>query len=265
MPSRPENNINHPLKNPMGLTIHYQLQHAGTVRTARSLVQQLHRAAQDLPFKKVSAITELAGEACDFKKRETEDPLRWMLIQCEGDVRLDEHSWLSVPASRMIAFEAWPGDGCEVANIGLCQYPGTVEHQGKRKRTHLGGWRWSSFCKTQYASDPQFGGVPNFIRCHLSVIALLDQAKALGCLAEVSDEGDFWEQRDVQALVPEIESWNGMLAAFAGQLKDALGDGVQAPITEYPNFEHLEQAGLAELPPESAQLAKLIQQVVKRP
>jgi len=95
-------------------------------------------------------------------------------------------------------------------------------------------------------------------------VALLDKAKELGCLDEVYDEGKFWEGRDVKALVPEIASWNSMIAAFAGQLKDTLGDGVVSPITQYRNFEQLELAGQSTLTPETAQLAKLIQQVVKK-
>ena len=34
-----------------------------------------------------------------------------------------------------------------------------------------------------------------------------------------------------------------MIAAQAGQLKDLLGDKVEAPITEFPDFEHLEARG----------------------
>ncbi len=29
--------------------------------------------------------------------------------------------------------------------------------------TKLAGWYWGSFCKTQYASDPECGGIPNFL------------------------------------------------------------------------------------------------------
>ncbi len=105
----------------------------------------------------------------------------------------------------------------------------------------------------------------NFIRCHLLVVAMLDQAKELGVLERVSDEGGFWEQRNVKALAEEVGSWNGMIAAFAGKLKDALGDdGVKSPITEFKNFEQLEQAGQSELPPQADQLVRLIKRVTKQ-
>ncbi|MCX6896787.1 MAG: hypothetical protein NTZ16_15110 [Verrucomicrobia bacterium] len=249
----------------MGLTIHYKLKHAGNETAARRLIEQLHQAAQDLPFKEVQDIVDLTGEACKFDNHDKESPLRWLLIQADASLKLDEHSWLGVPPTRIIAFETWPGEGCEAANFGLCQYPATIEHQGKIIRTKMSGWRWSSFCKTQYASDPACGGVENFLRCHLLVVALLDKAKELGCLDEAYDEGKFWENRDVKALVPEIESWNGMIAAFAGQLKDTLGEGVESPITNYSNFEQLELAGQSTLSPQTAELAKLIQQVLKKP
>jgi hypothetical protein len=249
----------------MGLTIHYHLKHAGDEKSARTLIGQLYSAAQDLPFKELQDIVDLQGEACKFDNYEKESPLRWLLIQAEATLTLDEHSWLGVPPTRIIAFETWPGEGCEAANFGLCQYPATIEQQGKRIRTKMNGWRWRSFCKTQYASDPACGGIENFLRCHLLVVALLDRAKALGCLDSVSDESHFWDNRDVMALVPEIESWNSLIAAFAGQLKDVVGDGVVAPITQYSNFEQLELAGQNQLTPQTAQLAKLIQQVLKKP
>jgi hypothetical protein len=108
---------------------------------------------------------------------------------------------------------------------------------------------------------PKLRGIQNFLRCHFTVIAMLDKAKEMGCLAEAYDEGKFWENRDVEALVKEIGSWNQMIAAFGGRLKDVLGGGVEMPIAEYPNFEQLELAGQSQLPPQIEQLAQLIKQV----
>jgi hypothetical protein len=51
------------------------------------------------------------------------------------------------------------------------------------------GWSWGLFCKTQYASNPDLGGVESFVCCPLSVIRLLDYARELGILGEVSNEG----------------------------------------------------------------------------
>ena len=116
----------------------------------------------------------------------------------------------------------------------------------RRIRTGLSGWCWSSFCKTQYASNPDCGGVENFLRCHLSVVRLLDHAKSLGVLADVSDESDYWEHRDIKALVEEVGEWNTMIAGLAGQLRDLIGDNVQSEIAKFPNFEHLEADGRAD-------------------
>ena len=255
----------------MGLTLHYKLKAKGSDAQARKLVEQLHQAAHDLPFKEVGELVDLSGHECDYNQRDKDDPLRWLLIQAQGSVSLahlpgeSEYSSCRVSPTRMIAFTAWPGEGCEESNFGLCQYPAEIvdPRHGKLK-TKLSGWHWSSFVKTQYSSDPRCGGVPNFLRCHLTVIALLDRARQLGCLDSVSDEGGFWEQRKVEALVKEIGSWNEMIAAFGGRLKDVLGDGVVMPIGEYPNFEQLEHAGQTQLPPGIEQLVQLIKQVSQK-
>ena len=54
---------------------------------------------------------------------------------------------------------------------------------------------------------------------------------------------DFWEKRDVRALAEEVGQWNEMIAAFAGKLKDQFGGDLEAPITDYSDFEHLEARG----------------------
>lgn len=69
---------------------------------------------------------------------------------------------------------------------------------------------------------------------------MLDHAKALGILDEVSDEGDFWDNRNCIKLALEVGEWNEMLAGFVGQLKDQLGGGFDAAITSFPDFEILE-------------------------
>jgi hypothetical protein len=246
----------------MGLTIHYTLQsNVRNVRQARELVKNLRQRALDLPFERVEDLIELAGEDCDYNRLERDEPHRWLLIQASEHIEQPTRNGYSysfqVLPTHLIAFETSPGKGCEQANFGLCRYPATISVEGeeeyvygkgfikpkRRIKTGLSGWHWSSFCKTQYASNPQCGGVENFLRCHLTVVTLLDHAQRLGILQHVSDEGDYWEKRDVKALAQEVGQWNEMIASFAGQLKDALGENVESAISRFPNFEHLEAKG----------------------
>jgi len=246
----------------MGLTIHYSLRSGmRSPKKARKLVAHLRGRALDLPFDRVGEIVELTGTACDFEKTDPESTHRWLLIQAGQYVdRPAEHGGTysyNVAPTHLIAFETQPGDGCEQANFGLCRYPAFIEIQEepryvwgqgfvrrkRRLRTKLSGWYWSSFCKTQYASDPRAGGTANFLKCHLAVVRMLDSAKELGILDNVSDEGHFWEKRDVRALAEEVGTWNEMIAAAFGKLKDQLGPEVVSPISTFPDFEHLEARG----------------------
>jgi hypothetical protein len=130
------------------------------------------------------------------------------------------------------------------------------------------GWSWSSFCKTQYASDPACGGVANFLRCHVSVITLLERiAKIDGVSVRIDDEGKYGSSTysddykeasaaglkptyrrhkgrySPAALVKELGEWNEAIAALSGSLTDALGGNgmtLAAPIKNFANFEALE-------------------------
>ncbi len=258
----------------MGLTIHYQLASTGDEARARELVQQLRQAALDLPFEHTGEIVEFRGGECDWKERAEDDPWRWLLIQARTDIALPvtpaERSRgvrreMDVLPQHVIAFETEPGAGCEPANFGLCQYPRTVSHPEFGKlQTKLQGWSWDSFCKTHYASDPRCGGLPNFLRCHLSVVALLDEVEKLRVLRKVSDEGEFWETRSLERLTQEVGEQSAMLASLFGALKDTWGkasDGagaVEAPIAAYPDFEHLEAAGQRLLPEQLKTMLKAL-------
>ena len=97
----------------------------------------------------------------------------------------------------------------------------------------------------------------------MGVVALLDEAKKLGVLGEVSDEGDFWETRSLERLTKEIGDQSAMLAGFLGALKDAMGQTpgagtVEAPIAAYPNFEHLEAEGQRLLPEQLKAMLKAL-------
>ncbi len=55
-----------------------------------------------------------------------------------------------------------------------------------------------------------------------------------------------WEDGDVKALVETVGGWNRHIAGIVGQFKDQLGGKFVAPISEFPNFEHLEVEGRRE-------------------
>jgi hypothetical protein len=169
----------------MGLTIHYTLQSAVTSpEKAKRLVEQLRQAALDLAMSEVSEVMEFSGAACDFQTAHDEH-LRWLLVQSRRMTSVGKTYRLVVP-TRAFAFSAWPGEGCEVANLGLAVYPDSVATENGTVGTGLSGWLWQSFCKTQYASNPDDGGMANFVRCHVTLVRLLDYAKTMGILEAVN-------------------------------------------------------------------------------
>jgi hypothetical protein len=235
----------------MGLTIQYSLRSATRYNDdARQRVEQLRQRALDLPFQRVGDLIDLAGEACDYERRERDDPHRWLLIQAHEPIQREGYVYHVAP-TRLFAFSTSPGEGAEPANFGLCRYPRfVIGHDGRRVRTGLpSGWYWSSFCKTQYASNPSLGGTQQFLRCHLAVIRMLDHARYLNVLHEVCDEGGYWDGRDVKALVEEVAEWNSMIAGFVGQMTDQIGEDrreAMSEIAKFPNFENLEAKGRAD-------------------
>jgi hypothetical protein len=230
----------------MGLTIHYDLKTSHSKpQDVRKLVEAIRQHALDLPFKEVGEVQQFDGQDTGWDRKD--DPDRWLKIQSAGHVS-NNRSHYTIPATNIVALSTWPGEGCEPANFGFCKYPAYFKTDKGRKATKLNGWRWHSFCKTQYASDPKCGGGENFLRCHLSVIKLLDFIKQTGLVGvEVSDESDYWTHRDVKKLAQEVGEWNEMIAGLASELRteaEAHGKSIEAPITGFPNFEHLEAKGL---------------------
>jgi hypothetical protein len=206
----------------MGLTIHYTLNvSARTPRQASRLVNQLRQAASDLPFDEVGPLIDFTASPGQ------EDDYPAGLFHATPFVSRGDR-WKQLQPKQLFAFRIHPAAGCETAEFGLGRYP------------RCPGWSWQAFCKTQYASAPHHGGPQNFLRCHCGLITLLDRAAALGFSVTVQDEGNYFSDRDIPALLREIGQWNEMIAGLGGSLKDALGEGVASPIFNYSNFEHLE-------------------------
>jgi hypothetical protein len=212
----------------MGLTIHYELKlPAWPAGHIKKQVELLRQKCLDLPFEKVFETKEFKGKACDYEQYPRESDLRWFLVMASHGQKVPTH---------VIGFDALVGQGCESLDLAF------TKEVGK-------SWTASGFCKTQYASNPDCGGVANFLKCHMLVIKVMDIAKELGFTVEVSDEGNYWEARDVKKLAEEVGEWNTMIAGLAGALTDAFGkkgDRVESEITKYPNYEHLEAVGAGE-------------------
>jgi hypothetical protein len=229
----------------MGLTIHYRITApAGlSARQASALVRALHDDAQFLidegritrvlPIS--SAPEDLASHACAWKAL----PHPEFPDTSVGQAITPEAGWI---------FPAEIGADCELLWLGLCRYPSHVEVQGRRRATGLGSrWRFSGFCKTQYAS---LHGWEHFERCHLAALALLTHCtRAVGLHVRINDEGGYWPHRDFAALRANLDNMNGIVAAFAGAAKDAADDTgagpVESPIFAHPQFERLEAEGLS--------------------
>lgn len=228
----------------MGLTIHYDLKtDLKNAKDVRQLVEAIRQHALDLPFAEVGEVKEFKGAEATFE--DCDDPDRFLKL-ASALVVPDGLKLHGIPASHIIAFLTMPGEGSDPAIFGFCKYPSQATlPSGKKMATEKEGWCRSAFCKTQYASDPKCGGVENFLRCHLAIVKLLDFITATSlATVEVVDEGSYWTNRNVEALAKEIGKWNEIVAAAIGAFRDSVeGKMIEAPITAFPNFEHLEAKG----------------------
>jgi hypothetical protein len=131
-----------------------------------------------------------------------------------------------------------PGDRCEAATFGLAWVPPTDE-DANRLHDEPYIWHWHTVCKTQYASVVSD---EHLIRCHTSLVALLDHAPTLGFDVTVRDETHYWETRDTNRLLAEVGEMNRIVARVAGALHDAIGEQayVGGAIFEHREFEELE-------------------------
>ena len=94
------------------------------------------------------------------------------------------------------------GDQLEDVRIhNYCAAGHSILH--RVRRPHLAMHR-ACLLGSMHAARPEVGGAVHFLQCHLAVIGVLDAAKALGFAVDVVDEGDYWEQRDPDALAHQV-------------------------------------------------------------
>lgn len=224
----------------MGLSINYRLR--GPARATEARIRKLVGAmrARAVAMKRAGRV--VAAGPIEAGAKELFWLNEWLQIQ------VDEHTvrGVQVPALRGQVFTVTLGEGSESLQLGLCEYPTRVRDPVTGRVRVVGdtGWRLSGACKTQYAS---LQGWENFFRCHRAAVDLLAGLGDLGLKVEISDEGEYWPRRDEAGLRRKMEQYNGLVAAFAGRLKDASEDGdsaaVQSPIFAHPQFERIEAEG----------------------
>ena len=234
----------------MGLTIHYKL--SVTKNLSSAVVCELAERTA-LYARKIRC-----AEVGEVLRADGDEKLAPLFVQvgkpedcCFGNVA-PKRGWL---------VEVWPGEGCESATFGLCQYPRRIPFRAGSVSTGFeGGWLLKGFCKTQYAGEH---GWEHFLKCHRQIISLLDFWRDLGVSVEVTDEGEYWETRSVEKLKSKLQQYDGLIAAMGGMLKDLPGESggnlkVESPIFDYAHFERLEHEGRQEFGSQVEQLRKTV-------
>jgi hypothetical protein len=227
----------------MGLAISDTLSLAdASPEEARRRIVALHQGAARLELPELGPLIELQGEG--ICRTDADDPL---FCVKQGAMSLEDYDAFfrnreAIPSCRqLVGFAAFPGEGCHHCSFGLA-----IHAEGSQQ------WQWYDFCKTQYASSPENGGIAHFICCHQRVLTLLDLCDELGILASACDPSGYRDHRNLNQLVSCVSDSNMFTAAAIGGLKDPLetrGYSTEAPILERTDFEHLEAQGRLRTPP----------------
>ncbi len=191
-----------------------------------------------LPFERVSPRVEfLDAEGVALKSGRSASI--WGALHVSVPGKPQEYD--RIEATETASFVVWPGRGCETGWFGLARHP----QDDPRAREETGGnWYGGGFAKTLYAAHPGAGGSAHFLKCHLGLVAVLDEARRLGFEARVTDDGDYWADRDVAALLENLHQAERRVARIVGRLTDLMADGIDgtvlAPMRSRPEFERVE-------------------------
>lgn len=247
----------------MGLTLHYTLALPGSTSSAgvRRRLDDLRRRAAALKSGRVDEeLMEFEGSSArKFPLGGLSVPV---VYNAAGRPRVamnidESETWDWVEPEDIALFRVH-FEGAETAFFGVARFPETFPCRTSDRRATvalpvprtLGRWYSEWACKTQYAADPRCGGRENFLRAHLTLIAVLDAARELGFELTVSDEGGYWESRSIPVLLGELDRMDRLVAGFAGFLKDRLGKdmrgSLEGPILARPDFENLEARATAD-------------------
>jgi hypothetical protein len=179
----------------VGLTISYSLGLTyASIEQAREKITRLHHHASDLPLMELGDVTELEGAACCFEEEDPHLNLKYGALRLEGIAHnLDQHI-PETKCTKLIGFNVFPGNGCSGTSFGLATYSEAPT-----------SWQWHAYCKTQYASNPEYGGIENFLKSHVSVLKILEFAQQLGILASPRRQ----THRDIGKIVI-WKHWSGM-------------------------------------------------------
>jgi hypothetical protein len=233
----------------MGLTIHYELSVSANLKVAvvRELVQRVAQYAEKIACAEVGEVQRATGDGTHAG----------LFVQAG---RPEDCCFGIVPPKHGWVVEVWPGEGCESATFGLCQYARRVlSSTGEVPTGFDAGWLLKSRCKTQYAGEH---GWKHFLKCHKQVISLLGFWRHLGVQVKVNDEGGYWEARSEEALKERLGLYDGLVAAAAGMFKDASDASdsafsLESPIFDYAHFERLEHEGRERFGRPLAELQKM--------
>lgn len=215
----------------MGLTIHWNLKYKGTQASVliklyllKTTVASILPKVKQEPLWKLDYSINFNDEKENIKQagKEYAETYRWAKIQlAPRDVIKDRTYYPPKDYNQYRGYVVrfWVGAGCEPTNIGL------ISCDNK-------DWIGHGFSKTQYAE--------HFLQAHLSVIKILDVCKALDILKEVSDEGEYWESRDLKKLAKEINASTVMIESLSKTLKSKWNKSVVvSSIDKSKNYLHV--------------------------
>lgn len=221
----------------MGLHLNYELRLPGATPSAeitRKLLE-LRAFALELPFRSVSELYQPGLDASGA----SQDVLESLRFSASIVARPYPHDQppLIGDARTVQGFFVHPGERCETASYAFMR---RAAEDGRHRE-----WFWHCSCKTQYASVVSDR---HLVTCHTGLVRLLDRARSLGVDLVVRDETHYWETRDEQRLIEEVQRMNQIVARIAGTISDAAGPDhvVHAPVFDHRRFERLEMGEDAE-------------------
>lgn len=217
----------------MGLKIGYWFEFRGSKPELVGKIQELKARFQELPVTSVGDIVEIEHAHTTFDTNRGEKRPYLEALLGNSMALADFSTSMSKRAftdrvervnetGNGLALTVDVGEGCEYFQILLGRF-------GE-------GETWYGGCttKTQYAE--------HFIPCHLTVIAMLDLCKETGILKKATDDGEYWETRDLNVLGKNMNISTDRIRAIVAALKNSKeGRVLHAPIEQSANYVRMEE------------------------